>query len=145
MKFKLFFIVAVITNANPIAAKDFTYPKVFTVQPNESLEQAQQKVENKRRCAKTWTIAGIVASTALDAHTTDYNQKHGYKEINPIYGKKATIGEIILYHSLTGILHYANVSKRARDYPEKTCKGSKISAGIMMLPGVINMSVRIKF
>ena len=140
---KLLILAAVI--ATPAHAGDFTYPKVFTVQPTQTLEQAQNYYNSKRACAKLWTAAGIVAGTALDAYTTHRNQELGYREINPIYGKHASTLEVIAFHSATGALTYWLTSRRARDYPEKACKEAKINAGLMLLPGLINLGVTLKF
>jgi hypothetical protein len=125
--------------------KPFVYPDKFTVQPTETAEQAQAKTEGQRRCAKRWALIGIVGGTAADIATTQINQRDGYRETNPLYGKRASIGEQLLFHGVTGAFSYWQLSKAARHDPARACRAAKISAGVAFLPGIINAGIRIKF
>ena len=127
----------------PPEPKPFVYPDRFTVEAHETTEQAQEKVEAKRRCAKRWALAGIVGGTALDIATTQWNQRDGYREINPLYGKRASVGEQLLFRSVSGAFTYWRISKQARKYPERACRDAKIVAAASFLPGAINLGVRI--
>ena len=123
--------------------KPFVYPDRFTVEAHETTEQAQEKVEAKRRCAKRWALAGIVGGTAIDIATTQWNQSSGYRELNPVYGKHASVGEQLLFRGVSGAFTYWRISKQARHNPAAACRTAKISAGVAFLPGVFNISIRI--
>lgn len=138
-------VLALLAAYGPIEPKPFVYPERFTVEPTETVEQAQAKVEKDRRCVKRWALIGIVGGTAADIVTTQINQRDGYSETNPIYGKRATVGEQLVFHGLTGVFNYWHLSRSARKYPAKACQAAKISAGAAFLPGLINVAVRVKF
>lgn len=129
----------------PPEPKPFTYPDRFTVEAHETTEQAQAKVEAKRRCAKRWALAGIVGGTALDIATTQWNQRDGYREVNPLYGKRATVGEQLAFHAVSGAFTYWRITRAAREDPAGACRTAKISAGAAFLPGLINAAVRVRF
>lgn len=129
----------------PPEPKPFVYPDRFTVQPDETVEQAQAKVTSKRKCAKTWALIGAVGGTALDIVTTQINQADGYRETNPIYGKRATVGEMLMFRGATGAFSFWRLSKAAKHNPAAACKAAKVYAGFSFLPGVINAAVRVRF
>jgi hypothetical protein len=129
----------------PAEPKPFVYPDRFTVEAHETVEQAQAKVEAKRRCARNWMIAGVVGGTALDIVTTQINQRDGYREINPIYGKRASVGEMLLFRGAVGAWSYWRITRDAKRNPDRACKAAKLSAGVAFLPGVLNAAVRIRF
>lgn len=127
----------------PPEPKPFVYPDRFTVEAHETAEQAQAKVTAKRNCARNWTIAGIVAGTAADVATTQWNQRDGYRETNPLYGKRATIGEQLAFHAVSGAFTYWRIGRLARHNPAAACRAAKVTAGVALLPGVLNVGVRI--
>lgn len=131
--------------ATPAHAGDFTYPKAFTVQPTQTLEQAQAYYTGQRRCALRWAAAGIVAGTALDIATTQSNQRAGYREVNPLYGKHASVIEQLAFHAMVGGFEFWRMTKSAKDYPAEACHAAKVGAALQLLPGLINIGVRIKF
>lgn len=129
----------------PVEPKPFVMPDRFTVQPDETVEQAQAKVTSKRKCARTWALIGAVGGTALDIVTTQINQADGYRETNPIYGKKATVGEMLVFRGATGAFSYWRLTNAAKHNPGKACNAAKWYAGFSFLPGVFNAAVRVKF
>lgn len=135
--------IALAGTYGPPEPKPFVYPDRFTVEAHETTEQAQAKVEAKRRCARNWVLAGIVGGTALDIATTQWNQSSGYREVNPLYGKHASVGEQLLFRGVSGAFTYWRISKQARHNPAAACRTAKISAGVAFLPGVFNISIRI--
>ncbi len=129
----------------PVEPKPFEYPERFTVQPHQTVEEAQEDVNKMRRCAKRWALVGAVGGGALDIATTQINQRDGYREANPLYGKKASIGEMLVYRGLSGGINYLTITRAARKDPAAACKLAKVSAGVAFLPGLVNIGVRIKF
>ena len=129
----------------PAPAKAFVYPDRFTVQPDETLEQAQAKVEGQRRCAKRWALIGAVGGGALDIITTQVNQADGYREMNPVYGKRASLGEMLLFRGASGAFNVWHLTRSAKRNPTLACRTAKIYAGASFLPGVANIAVRVRF
>ena len=129
----------------PVDPKPFVYPERFSIQPTETLEQAQAKITKQRQCAKRWMLIGAVGGSALDIATTQINQSSGYRETNPIYGKRASIGEQLLFNGLTSGWAYYQVMRAAKNNPYGACKTAKIYTGLKFIPGVANIAIRIKF
>ena len=129
----------------PIETKPFVYPERFTVEPTETVEQAQDRYTKQRKCAKRWALIGILGGTAADIVTTQINQADGFREVNPLYGKHASVGEQLIFHALTGGFNYWQITKASKKYPAQACKTAKISAGVSFIPGIVNAGVRIKF
>ena len=129
----------------PPEPKPFVYPERFTIAPEETLEQAQARVTRKRRCVVKYWLIGTVAGTAADVVTTQANQRKGFREVNPLYGKHASVGEQLLFHGLTSGFQYWHLTRSAVKYPEKACSAAKVYAGVSLLPGVINFAVGARF
>ena len=129
----------------PPEPKPFVMPERFTVQANETVEQAQDKITKQRQCAKRWMLIGAIGGTALDIATTQINQADGYRESNPIYGKHASIGEQLLFNGLTSGWSYWRTMKAAKNNPYGACKTAKIYAGLKFIPGLANIAVRVRF
>lgn len=126
----------------PKEPKTFVYPTRFTVQPYETLDQAQDKITKQRQCAKRWMLIGTVGGSALDIVTTQINQKDGYREINPLYGKRASIGEQLLFNGITSGWSYYQVTRASKDNPYGACKTAKIYTGLKFIPGGVNLILR---
>ena len=129
----------------PPEPKPFVMPERFSIAPDETLEQAQARVTKKRRCVTKYWLIGTVAGTAADVVTTQANQRKGFREVNPLYGKHASVGEQLLFHGLTGGFQYWHLTRSAVKYPEKACSAAKVYAGVSLLPGIINFAVGAKF
>lgn len=120
-------------------------PSHFSVAADESVDQAVRRVYAKRKCAKTWALVGAIGGTALDIVTTQINQRDGYRELNPIYGKRASVGEMLLFRGAFGAFNYWRITRAAREDPAGACKAAKITAGAAFLPGLVNAAVRVRF
>lgn len=129
----------------PEEPKPFVMPERFSVAPDETLEQAQARVTKKRRCVVKYWLIGTVAGTAADVVTTQANQRKGFREVNPLYGKHASVGEQLLFHGLTSGFQYWHLTRSAVKYPEKACSAAKVYAGVSLLPGAINFAVGARF
>ena len=129
----------------PVEPKPFVYPERFSIQPTETLEDAQAKITKQRQCAKRWMLIGAVGGSAMDIATTQINQSAGYGETNPIYGKRASIGEQLLFNGLTSGWAYYQVMRASKNNPYGACKTAKIYTGLKFIPGVANIAVRIRF
>ena len=128
-----------------LASGAFVYPDRFTVASDETLEQAEAKVTRLRNCARTWSLVGAIGGTALDVVTTQSNQRAGYQESNPLYGKHASLGELLAFHAASGGFLYWRMHTLARHDPAAACRSAKWVAGVAFLPGIINISARIRF
>lgn len=129
----------------PTEPKPWVMPERFIVQPNQTVEEARAEIDAMRRCAKTYALVGAVGGGALDIATTQWNQSSGYREVNPLYGKHASVGEQLAFNVANGAFSYWQITKAAGKYPRDACRTAKIYAGLKMLPGVVNIGVRIRF
>ena len=114
-----------------------------TLQIDQTAQQA--KAEGQRRCAKRWALIGAIGGGALDLATTQANQAAGYRETNPLYGKHASVGEILLFKGATGAFTIWRLNRMARRDPAAACRAAKIYTGVSFLPGLANVAVRIRF
>ena len=129
----------------PVEPKPFVYPGRVSIQPTEPLEAAQAKIPKRRQCAKRWMLIGAVGGSAMDIATTQINQSAGYGETNPIYGKRASIGEQLLFNGLTSGWAYYQVMRASKNNPYGACKTAKIYTGLKFIPGVANIAIRVRF
>ena len=129
----------------PVEPKPFVYPERFSIQPTETLEDAQAKITKQRQCAKRWMLIGAVGGSAMDIATTQINQSAGYGETNPIYGKRASIGEQLLFNGLSSGWAYYQVMRASKNNPYGACKTAKIYTGLKFIPGVANIAIRVRF
>ena len=124
--------------ASPAVAAE-SYGPVVTVKADETVDQAAARYRKAGKCAERWTTVGIFGGAALDIATTQHLQARGHGEMNPIYGKHASIGEQLVFNAATGAFRSWQMLRLQKRDPFAACKVAKIGAGIAFLPGLINL------
>jgi hypothetical protein len=130
--------------ASPAMAQDtFVPPTVFSVEPNETIEQAQDKYRLIRKDAARWETAYQALNIADAVQTCAFLASGKASEANPLFGKHPSCERVVATKAAIGLLQYILFRNALRDDPAKARRIARI--GVFIQGAVVGANMRFAF
>lgn len=118
-------------------------PRIFTVEPDQTIEQAAARYRALRQDATRWEIA-FQGLSALDAiQTCSFLASGKGREANPVFGRNPSCAKVVGIKAGLGLVHWLLFTRLRRDDPAQARKAARIS--VFVQGAVVTANMRLMF